>query len=98
MLAARGGVHGLDLLAYRTSVDVLQLIRAVCEAAGKPVIVAGSIDRAERIHAVISGKAAGFKIGTAALDVRFPTAFPGLTRQLLSIAAIKSQALQLAEQ
>lgn len=97
MLAAREGVHGLDLLAYRAAVDVPELIRAVCEAVRKPVIVAGSIDRRERIHAVISGKAAGFTVGTAALDGRFPAAFPGLTHQLLSIAAIKSQALRLAE-
>lgn len=96
-LATREGVHGLDLLAYRAAADVPDLIRAVCEAVRKPVIVAGSIDRPERIHAVVSGKAAGFTVGTAALDERFPAAFPGLTHQLLTIAAIKAQALRLAE-
>lgn len=98
MLATREGVHGLDLLAYRATIDVPELIRAVCEAVEKPVIVAGSIDRPERIHAVVSGKAAGFTMGTAALDKRFPAAFPGLTHQLFTIAAIKTQAIRLTEQ
>jgi len=37
-------VHGLDLLAYRFAGDVPELMRAVCSAIGKPVIMAGSID------------------------------------------------------
>lgn len=90
-IAARTGVHGLDLLAYRAAVDVPHLISAVCGAVSKPVIVAGSIDRAERIHAVIGGKASGFTVGTAALDERFPAASPGLMQQLLAIAAITTE-------
>ncbi|TCN18070.1 4-hydroxythreonine-4-phosphate dehydrogenase [Sinorhizobium americanum] len=97
-LAGREGVHGLDLLAYRADVDVANLIRAVCDAVAKPVIVAGSIDRAERIHAVVSGRATGFTVGTAALEGRFPAAIPGLTHQLLAISSIKNQAKALAAQ
>lgn len=93
-IAARKGVHGLDLLAYRAAVDVPHLISAVCGAVSKPVIVAGSIDRAERIHAVIGGKASGFTVGTAALDERFPATSPGLMNQLFAIAAIKTKALE----
>jgi len=41
-LAARDGVHGLDLLAYRSHENVPALIEAVCSAVSKPVYVAGS--------------------------------------------------------
>jgi hypothetical protein len=86
-LASREGVHGLDLLAYRAEVDAPALIRAVCgAAAGKPVLVAGSIDRDERIAAVAEAGAAGFTVGTAALDGVFP-APPTLERQLAHILA-----------
>ncbi|XQZ97714.1 hypothetical protein ACOZ4Y_08815 [Komagataeibacter rhaeticus] len=54
-LASRPGVHGLDLLAYRFAGDVPGLMRKVRAAVmGKRVIVAGSIDREERIRAVVS--------------------------------------------
>lgn len=91
-LAARDGVHGLDLLAYRAACDVPALIAAVCSAVEKPVIVAGSIDRAERIAAVRKGRAAGFTVGTAALDGAFPAAVPGLTQQLREIASLAAKA------
>lgn len=91
-LAARDGVHGLDLLAYRAACDVPALIAAVCSAVEKPVIVAGSIDRAERIAAVRKGRAAGFTVGTAALDGAFPAAVPGLTQQLWEIASLAAKA------
>lgn len=71
-LLALDGVHGLDLLAYRFAGDVLLLIRQVCKAAGeKAVIVAGSIDRCERVASVLDCGAAGFTVGTAALDGQF---------------------------
>ncbi|MGH6806285.1 MAG: 4-hydroxythreonine-4-phosphate dehydrogenase [Ensifer adhaerens] len=86
------GVHGLDLLAYRSHTDVPALIKAVCTAVQKPVIVAGSIDRAARIQAAIDSGAAGFTVGTAALDGAFPTSRPGLTQQLLEIGALMAKA------
>lgn len=71
-LLARDGVHGLDLLAYRFDGDVPELMRRIVSIAGdKPVIIAGSIDRAERVAAAVSVGAAGFTIGTAALDSVF---------------------------
>jgi len=87
-LAGREGVHGLDLLAYRFSGDAVALIAEVCRAAGgKPVVVAGSIDCAERVAAVRQAGAAGFTVGTAALDAVFPCP-PGLRHQLAHIAAL----------
>ncbi len=86
-LAGRDGVDGLDLLAYRSSVDVPALMAAVCSATDKPVIVAGSIDRPEQIEAVRQAGAAGFTIGTSALDGRFPARGTALDAQLAAIAA-----------
>lgn len=84
-MAALEGVHGLDLLAYRFAGDVPALIQRVCAAVDKPVVVAGSIDRAERIEAAVVGCAAGLTVGTAALDGVFPAPAPGLTAQLRCI-------------
>lgn len=85
-LAAHDGVHGLDLLAYRATLpDIPALIAAVCKAAGKPVIVAGSISDKDRIAAVRDAGAAGFTIGTAALDAEYPAEGAGLEAQLSAI-------------
>lgn len=85
-LASHDGVHGLDLLAYRSPLpDIPAMIAAVCEAAGKPVIVAGSIADRARIEAVLGAGAAGFTIGTAALDGDYPTEGEGLEAQLAAI-------------
>jgi hypothetical protein len=92
-LAARPGVDGLDLLAYRSRIDAAALIRAVCAAVGKPVIVAGSIEAPEQIDVVRTSAAAGFTIGTAALEGRFPAAGPDLQSQLTAISAACSRAL-----
>jgi hypothetical protein len=87
-LAARDDVHGLDLLAYRFDGDAPALVAAVCAAAcGKPVIVAGSIDCDERIAAVVAAGAAGFTVGTAALDAAF-RAPPSLREQLAHIDGV----------
>jgi DNA-binding NarL/FixJ family response regulator len=86
-LAALDDVHGLDLLAYRFQGDVPDLIGRVCRAvAPKPVVVAGSIDRPERIAAVIAAGAAGFTVGTAVLDSAFPARSTKLGDQLAFIA------------
>lgn len=87
-LAACDDVQGLDLLAYRFQGDVPALMQAVVEAAApKPVVMAGSIDSAERIAAVVSAGAAGFTIGTAALDGSFPASSSSLDSQLAAIMA-----------
>lgn len=84
-LAARDGVHGLDLLAYRSTENVTGLMAAVCAAVDKPVIMAGSIGSRERIEIVRRSGAAGFTIGTAALDGDYPANSPELETQLRSI-------------
>jgi hypothetical protein len=86
-LAARPGVDGLDLLAWRSRLDAAALIRAVCAAVAKPVIVAGSIAAPEQIEAVRAGGSAGFTVGTAALEGRFPAAGRDLPSQLAAISA-----------
>lgn len=84
-LAARDGVHGLDLLAYRSHENVPALIEAVCSAVAKPVYVAGSIDTPGRIAALKEAGAAGFTIGTAALDGKYPADGTDVSSQLATI-------------
>jgi mannose-6-phosphate isomerase-like protein (cupin superfamily) len=84
-LAAREGVHGLDLLAYRSHENVPALIAAVCRAVSKPVYVAGSIDTPGQIAALKEAGAAGFTIGTAALDGKYPADGTDVPRQLATI-------------
>jgi hypothetical protein len=81
------GVDGLDLLAYRSDHDGAALAREVCAAVAKPVVVAGSIDCAERIAAVRQAGAHAFTVGTAAIDGAFAAAAPGLAGQLAAIQA-----------
>ncbi|MFN0115133.1 MAG: methylglyoxal synthase [Paracoccaceae bacterium] len=85
-------VHGLDLLAYRFAGDVPGLMARVCRAVGKPVIMAGSIDRAERIEAAAAAGAAGFTVGTAALEGLFPADSAGFTDQVRAILALTAAA------
>jgi hypothetical protein len=84
-IAARDGVHGLDLLAYRSAQDVPELMKAVCAAVSKPVYVAGSIDTPARIAVVQGAGAAGFTIGTAALDGKYPASGTDVPSQLAAI-------------
>ncbi len=84
-LVAKDGVHGLDLLAYRSRQDVGALMHAVCATTEKPVIMAGSIDGPQRIQAVQEAGAAGFTIGTAALDGLYPASGADLGSQLRAI-------------
>lgn len=84
-LASHEGVHGLDLLAYRSPGDVKKLMAAVCAVTEKPIIMAGSIDTREQIAEVRKSGAAGFTIGTAALDGAYPAQQKDLSAQLYSI-------------
>jgi hypothetical protein len=79
------GVHGLDLLAFRYQGDVPELMQSVCETSDKPVIMAGSIDCEERIAAAASSGAAGFTVGTAAFQNKFPSEKTGLIGQVETI-------------
>jgi mannose-6-phosphate isomerase-like protein (cupin superfamily) len=84
-IAAKDGVHGLDLLAYRSVENVPDLMKAVCAAVCKPVFMAGSIDTRERIAIVQGAGAAGFTIGTAALDGKYPANGTDVPSQLNAI-------------
>ena len=86
-IAAMPGVHGLDLLAWRSPHDGGALASLVCAAVAKPVVIAGSIDCHERIAAVKAAGAHAFTVGTAALDGVFPATEPGLAGQLEAIRA-----------
>lgn len=96
MLADQEHVHGLDLLAYRFDGDVPHLMQRVCEAVGKPVIMAGSIDSEERVAACAQAGAAGFTVGTAALAGVFPAESRGFTAQVRSILSITTRARVLS--
>lgn len=85
-LANYPGVAGLDLLAYRSRIDVPSLMHAVCQVVAKPVIVAGSVDRPEQIDHIRRSGAAGFTVGTSALDGQFPAESPMLSSQLKAIS------------
>lgn len=87
-LAGREDVHGLDLLAYRFAGDVPAMMRDVCRAAVKPVIMAGSVDREERVAALAGAGAAGFTVGTAAFENRFPAETPGLRGQVEALVTL----------
>lgn len=89
-------VHGLDLLAYRHAGDVPALMAAVCGAVDVPVIVAGSIDREDRIRATALAGAAGFTVGTAALSGVFPAETAGFAAQVRSILAMTARAQDAA--
>ncbi len=84
-MAARDGVHGLDLLAYRSAENVPALMKAVCAAISKPVYIAGSIASPDRIAVVQGAGAAGFTIGTAALDGKYPANGHDVPSQLTAI-------------
>ncbi len=84
-LCAVEGVAGLDLLAYRRPGDVPALMRVVVGAVDKPVIVAGSIDDPARIAEVAASGAAGFTIGSAAIDGAFPAPSRGFADQIRAI-------------
>lgn len=59
------GIGGLDLLAYRHAGDPSAVMAAVVRQAKLPVVIAGNIDREERIAAVAASGAWGFTVGSA---------------------------------
>ena len=61
----------------------------VCAAVERPVIVAGSIDCADRIEAVKRARAYGFTVGTAALEGAFAADAGDLAAQLAAIEAAR---------
>lgn len=70
-LSSMPGVHGLDLLAYRFSGDVEQLVARVVQAVEIPVLAAGSIDSNDRVQAMRRCGVWGFTVGSAVFDGEF---------------------------
>ena len=81
------GCPGADLLAYRASeADPLDLIRAARRGlADGYLIVAGSIDSADRIRAIADAGADAFTIGTAVFEDAFDRSGQGIAHQCARI-------------
>lgn len=96
-LTALDHVGGLDLLAYRHStVDPLDLIRAVTAASSGPVIVAGSIASIERAIAVGDAGVWGYTIGSAIFDGLLPGA-PSVADQVRRVIEETASAADAAQ-
>jgi hypothetical protein len=82
------GCAGVDLLAYRAAdAKPLDLVRAARDALSGELIVAGSIDTPEQIHALAAAGVDAFTIGTAAFDGSFSPRKGSLRSQLRDILA-----------
>ena len=82
------GCAGVDILAYRaTEAEPLDLV-AACRrgfAGGGKIVVAGSINSAERIAAIRAAGADAFTIGTAAIDASYAPGAGPLEAQLKAV-------------
>ncbi len=97
--AARAkGCGGVDLLAYRaTQADPLELVRAARAALpGGTLIVAGSVNCTQRIHALAKAGADAFTIGSAVFDGAFSPAKGSLRGQILDILEACDKAPKMA--
>jgi len=82
------GCAGVDILAYRaTEANPLDLVAACRRGFGDRglVVVAGSIDCAERIAAISAAGADAFTIGTAAIDCSYVPGGGPLEAQLRAV-------------
>jgi hypothetical protein len=95
-LAARDGVDGLDLLAYRWDGDVPALVRGVLDAVDVPVVAAGSVDSIERIRDLSDIGVWGFTIGAACFDGRLPGE-PSVRAQVETALAAAADAADAAD-
>ena len=69
------GVYGIDLLAYRYTGNVSELIRRFTKAVDAPVCLAGSIDSFSRLDEVRQAGAWAFTIGGAFFEEKFGQSF-----------------------
>lgn len=93
------GCAGVDLLAYRaTSAAPLDLVRAARRALGpdKSLIVAGSVNSAERIAALHDAGVDAFTIGSAIFDGSFSPGKCTLRSQLQDVLAACEAAAKVA--
>ncbi len=96
--ARASGCAGVDLLAYRaTHAEPLDLVRAARAAlAGGTLIVAGSVNTRERIHALAEAGADAFTIGSAVFDGSFSPAKGSLRGQILDVLEACDKASRVA--
>ena len=97
--AARSmGCGGVDLLAYRAvEANPLDLVRAARAALpGARLIVAGSVNSTERIHALAEAGADAFTIGSAVFEGAFSPAKGSFRGQILDILEACDKAPKLA--
>jgi hypothetical protein len=97
--AARAmGCGGVDLLAFRaTEAEPLELVRAARAALpGGTLIVAGSVNSKERIHALAAAGVDAFTIGSAVFDGAFSPTKGSLRGQILDILDACDQAPGIA--
>jgi putative N-acetylmannosamine-6-phosphate epimerase len=84
------GCAGVDILAYRaTEAEPLDLV-AACRRGflnQGAVVVAGSVNSAERVKAVRGSGADAFTIGTAAIDASYAPGIGPLRAQLEAVLA-----------
>jgi hypothetical protein len=92
------GCAGVDLLAYRaTEADPLDLVRAAREALpARRLIVAGSVNSTERIHALAEAGVDAFTIGSAVFDGAFSPAKGSFQGQILDILEACDKAPKMA--
>lgn len=69
------GVYGIDLLAYRYTGNVSELIRRFTRSVDAPVCLAGSIDSFSRLDEVRAAGAWAFTIGGAFFEGKFGSDF-----------------------
>ncbi len=82
------GCAGVDLLAYRAvEAEPLELVRSARAATDGYLIVAGSINSAERVRAVRAAGADAFTVGSAVLDGAFSPRKGSLRSQLRDVLA-----------
>ncbi len=82
------GCAGVDLLAYRAfEAEPREVLRAARGATRGELIVAGSIDSAERVRAVGAAGADAFTVGTAVFDGAFSPGGGDLASQIADIIA-----------
>jgi hypothetical protein len=97
--AARAmGCGGVDLLAYRaTEADPLDLVRAARAALpGGKLIVAGSVNSTQRIHALAEAGVDAFTIGSAVFDGAFSPTKGSFRGQILDILEACDKAPKMA--
>jgi hypothetical protein len=85
---ATKGCAGVDILAYRaTEAEPLDLIAACRRGFGErgAVVVAGSVNSAERVDAIRAAGADAFTIGTAAIEASYAPGAGPLAAQLKAV-------------